>query len=78
MDSKKRKLRLVGNSVMISVSKDFLAKNNLTIGETVFLDEDKLKEAITKINTHDDSKIDFLMNQSIQEHHETYKDLVDL
>ncbi|MGG5372081.1 addiction module antitoxin [Enterococcus sp. AZ196] len=78
MDSKKRKLRLVGNSVMISVSKDFLAKNNLTIGDTVFLDEDKLKEAITKKNTHDDSKIDFLMNPSIQEHHETYKDLVDL
>lgn len=43
---------------MISVSKDFLAKNNLTIGDTVFLDEDKLKEAITK-------KIPMMIRKSI-------------
>lgn len=77
MDIKKRKLRLVGNSVVISVSKDFLSENNLSIGDTVFLDEEKLKEAITKKNTHD-SKIDFLINQSLQEYNETYNDLVDL
>ena len=48
MNIKKRKLRLVGNSVVISVSTEFLAENNLNIGDTVFLDEDKLKDAITK------------------------------
>lgn len=48
MNIKKRKLRLIGNSVVISVSKEFLAENNLNIGDTVFLDEDKLKDALTK------------------------------
>lgn len=48
MNIKKIKLRLIGNSVVISVSTEFLAENNLNIGDTVFLDEDKLKEAITK------------------------------
>ncbi|MDT2661741.1 addiction module antitoxin [Enterococcus hulanensis] len=77
MNIKKRKLRLIGNSVVISVSKEFLAENNLNIGDTVFLDEDKLKDAITKKNNHD-SKIDFLIDQSLQEYNETYQDLVDL
>ncbi|WP_260455873.1 hypothetical protein [Enterococcus gilvus] len=45
---KKIKLRLIGNSVVISVSTEFLAENSLNIGDKVFLDEDKLKDAITK------------------------------
>lgn len=77
MDIKQRELRLVGNSVVISVSTEFLAENNLNIGDTVFLDEDKLKDAITKKKPHD-SKIDFLIDQSLQEYNETYQDLVDL
>lgn len=48
MNIKKRKLRLIGNFVVISVSTEFLAENSLNIGDKVFLDEDKLKDAITK------------------------------
>lgn len=48
MNIKKRKLRLIGNSVVISVSTEFLGENSLKIGDKVFLDEDKLKDAITK------------------------------
>lgn len=48
MNIKERKLRMVGNSIVISVSKDFLAENHLQVGDAILLDEDKLKEAITK------------------------------
>ncbi|MBU5365518.1 addiction module antitoxin [Enterococcus devriesei] len=77
MNIKERKLRMVGNSIVISVSKDFLAENHLQVGDAILLDEDKLKEAITKKNTHD-AQLDFLINQSLQEYNDTYKDLVDL
>lgn len=77
MEIKERKLRNVGNSVVISISKDFLDANDLEAGDIVLLDEEKLKEAIVKKADHT-SKIDLLINQSIAEYDQAYKDLVDL
>lgn len=48
MAIKERKFREVGNSVVLTISKEFLKENGLNPGDTVFLDEEKLRAAITK------------------------------
>lgn len=50
MPIKEIKLREVGNSVVLTISKDFLKENELRPGDTVFLDEEKLHAAIKKTN----------------------------
>lgn len=41
MTIKERKFREVGNSVVLTISKEFLKENGLNPGDTVFLDEEK-------------------------------------
>ena len=41
MAIKERKLREVGNSVVLTISKEFLKENGLCPGDTVFLDDYK-------------------------------------
>ncbi len=36
MSIKERKLRKVGNSVVLTISKEFLKENGLNLGDTVF------------------------------------------
>lgn len=48
MPIKEIKLREVGNSVVLTISKDFLKENELRPRDTVFLDEEKLHAAIKK------------------------------
>ncbi|HGV8438707.1 TPA: type II toxin-antitoxin system death-on-curing family toxin [Enterococcus faecium] len=43
MAIKERKFREVGNSVVLTISKEFLKENGLNPGDTVFLDEEKLR-----------------------------------
>lgn len=50
MSIKEIKLREVGNSVVLTISKEFLKENELRPGDTVFLDEEKLHAAIKKNN----------------------------
>lgn len=48
MSIKERKLRKIRNSVVLTISKEFLKENGLRPGDTVFLDEEKLHATITK------------------------------
>lgn len=48
MRIQKRKIREVGNSVVVTLSKEFLQQNGLKPGDEIFVDETKLQAAITK------------------------------
>ncbi|WP_206854956.1 addiction module antitoxin [Candidatus Enterococcus mangumiae] len=76
MPIKERKFREVGNSVVLTISKDFLKENGLKPGDTVFLDEEKLKAAITKKQPISD-EIDVAIAQALMDYDTTFKGLVD-
>lgn len=75
IDIKERKIRKVGNSFVITVSKEFLELAWIQVGESVFVDEEKLIDAITRKNT--DKEFDMLVAQSLQEYDELYKGLIE-
>jgi putative addiction module antidote len=78
MSIQERKLRKVGNSVMIALSKDFLDSVGATVADTVYVDEDKLKEALVKKTQNEEQKkLEMLIAKSMQKHCELYKALVD-
>ncbi|PEH49547.1 addiction module antitoxin [Enterococcus faecium] len=76
MSIKERKLRKVGNSVVLTISKEFLKENGLNLGDTVFLNEEKLQSAITKKETISD-EIDIAISQALTEYDTTFRELVD-
>ena len=76
MAIKERKFREVGNSVVLTISKEFLKENGLNPGDTVFLDEEKLLAAITKKQALSD-EIDLAISQALTEYDTTFRELVD-
>lgn len=48
MAIKERKFREVGNSVVLTISKEFLKENGLNPGDTVFLDEENFERQLQK------------------------------
>ena len=76
MAIKERKFREVGNSVVLTISKEFLKENGLNPGDTDFLDEEKLRAAITKKQTLSD-EIDVAISQALTEYDTTFRELVD-
>lgn len=78
MTIKERKLITVGNSTVITVSKEFLEANDLLPGDTVYIDEEKLKTVMTKKNVSPYSmEIDMLINQAFTEYDQAFRDLVE-
>ncbi|NVE09896.1 addiction module antitoxin [Enterococcus faecium] len=75
MAIKERKFREVGNSVVLTISKEFLKENGLNPGDTV-LDEEKLRAAITKKQALSD-EIDLAISQALTEYDTTFRELVD-
>ncbi|EGP4986501.1 addiction module antitoxin [Enterococcus faecium] len=76
MSIKERKFREVGNSVVLTISKEFLKENGLNPGDTVFLDEEKLRSAITKKQTISD-EIDIAISQALTDYDSTFRELVE-
>ncbi|HAZ9278654.1 TPA: addiction module antitoxin [Enterococcus faecium] len=76
MAIKERKFREVGNSVVLTISKEFLKENGLNPGDTVFLDEEKLRAAITKKQALSE-EIDLAISQALTEYDTTFRELVD-
>ncbi|MGG5325562.1 hypothetical protein IGJ83_003243 [Enterococcus pernyi] len=76
MPIKERKFREVGNSVVLTISKEFLKENGLNPGDTVFLDEEKLKAAITKKQPVS-NEIDLAIAKALMDYDTTFKELVD-
>ncbi|EOH8810559.1 addiction module antitoxin, partial [Enterococcus faecalis] len=56
MEIKERKLRKVGNSVVMTLSKEFLESIGATATDTVYVDEEKLKDIIVKKNMSEHQK----------------------
>lgn len=78
MTIQERKLRTVGNSTVITVSKEFLEANDLLPGDTVYIDEEKLKTVMTKKNVSPYSmEVDMLINQAFTEYDQAFRDLVE-
>ena len=76
VEIKERKLRKVGNSVVMTLSKEFLESIGATATDTVYVDEEKLKDIIVKKICQNIKKLQQMMENSKQKHNELYKELV--
>lgn len=74
---KKRKIREVENSIVVTLSKESLLKKGLKPGDTIFIDEDKMMDAIVKEESNVDLEIDMYINQALSEYDTAFKELVD-
>lgn len=79
MQIQERKVRKTGNSIVVTLPKDFLEATGIKENDTVFIDSDKLKEAIVKKEIEDDldKKIDMLASKSLLKYSESYRKLVE-
>jgi putative addiction module antidote len=77
MNIKKRKIREVGNSIVVTLSKESLLQKGLKSGDTIFIDEDKMMDAIVKEESNLDLEIDMYVNQALSECDTAFKELVD-
>lgn len=79
MQIQERKVRKTGNSIVVTLPKDFLEATGIKENDTVFIDSDKLKEAIVKKEIEDDldKKIDMLASKSLLKYRESYRKLVE-
>lgn len=73
---KERKIRKTGNSLSITLSREFLNSIGVKEGDSVLVDESKLSEAIVKVGDLD-KKVDMVIQQSLVKNEEVYKELVD-
>nr|WP_306821676.1 addiction module antitoxin [Tetragenococcus halophilus] len=75
---RERKLRKIGNSVVVTLSKDLLESIGAKETDTVYVDEDKLKEILVKKEEKDEhqKRLEMVMAKSVQKHDELYKSLV--
>ncbi len=79
MKIQERKIRRVGNSMVVTLSKEFLDSINVSESDIVYIDEEKLKEAFTKKEekSADQLQLEMMIAKSFQKHNELYKELVD-
>ncbi|MBS6430380.1 addiction module antitoxin [Enterococcus raffinosus] len=79
MKIQERKIRRVGNSMVVTLSKEFLESINVSESDIVYIDEEKLKEAFTKKEekSADQLQLEMMIAKSFQKHNELYKELVD-
>ena len=66
VEIKERKLRKVGNSVVMTLSKEFLESIGATATDTVYVDEEKLKDIIVKKICQNIKKLQQMMENSKQ------------
>lgn len=73
-----RKLRKVGNSTVVTLSKDFLDSMGMSESDTVIIDEEKLKEAMVKKVEKDEDQllVEMSMAKMSKQYEETFKALV--
>lgn len=78
MTIQERKLRKVGDSVVVALPKDLLESIGVKETDTVYVDEDKLKEIIVKKEEKDEHQkgLEMAMAKSRQKHDKLYKSLV--
>lgn len=79
MDIKERKIRKVGNSLNIALSKEFLESIGAGEGDKILVDESKLAEAIVKVDDSRDlaRRVDMIVRQSLVENAEVYRNLTE-
>lgn len=77
MNIKKRKIREVGNSIVVILSRESLLRKGLKPGDTIFIDEDKMMDAIVKEESNSDFEIDMYISQALSEYDAAFMKLVD-
>ncbi|AND72702.1 MULTISPECIES: addiction module antitoxin [Enterococcus] len=79
MEIKERKIRKSGNSIVLTLSKEVLEKIGVKENDFVYVDEEKLIEAISKKEPKSsyDLKIDQLINDSFHDYEQMYKELAN-
>lgn len=77
MNIKKRKIREVGNSIVVTLSRESLLRKGLKPGDTIFIDEDKMMDAIVKEESNSDFEIDMYISQALSEYDAAFMKLVD-
>ena len=79
MTIRERKLRKIGNSVVVTLSKEFLESIGAKESDIVFIDEHRLKDAMVKKEVKDDhqKQLEMIMTKSVQKHDTLYKVLVN-
>ncbi|WP_438266382.1 addiction module antitoxin [Enterococcus mundtii] len=69
-------MRIQYNSVVLTISKEFLKENGLKSEDTAFFNEEKLQSSITKKVTLS-HEISIATSQPLAEYDTTFKELVD-
>lgn len=79
MEIRERKIRKSGNSLSITLSKEFLDSIGAKEGDRILVDETRLAEVIQKADDSRDldRKVDMIMKQSLLENESVYRELVD-
>lgn len=79
MEIRERKIRKFGNSLSITLSKEFLDSIGAKEGDRILVDETRLAEVIQKADDSQDldRKVDMIMKQSLLENKSVYRALVD-
>lgn len=79
MTIQKIQIKKIENSVAIMLPKEFLDSIGVSESDTIYNDEDKLKNAIVKkeIRSDQQKKLEMMIAKSVQKHDKLYKKLVD-
>ena len=79
MEIRERKIRKSGNSLSITLSKEFLESIGAKEGDKILVDETKLAEAIVLVDASKelDKRVEMLIHQSLAENEDVYRELVD-
>lgn len=79
MSIQERKIRKSGNSIILTLSKEFLEKLGIKENDMVYVDETKLAQAIQKKEkkTPQDLEVEKLMEESFLKYEETYRELAN-
>lgn len=74
-----RRARKAGNSIVITLPKEFLAETGIKENDMLYIDIEKLKSAVVKkeISSERQKRIEMLANQSLAKYEEGYRRLVE-
>ncbi|KAF1302000.1 AbrB/MazE/SpoVT family DNA-binding domain-containing protein [Candidatus Enterococcus willemsii] len=77
MQLEEKKIRKVGNSVVITIPQDFLDKANIQPGEVVDVDNDAWSHLIKKKEVTREEEIALYAKKSLAKYEEAYRELVE-
>ncbi len=77
MQIEEKKIRKVGNSVVITIPKDFLERTGIKAGEVVDVNNDAWDALIKKKESSREAEIALYSKKSLQKYETAYKELIN-